>query len=193
MNLRRVGVRQYITTGARADRRRRLPWLVTLLVAAGSQPAATHEPGIASVQGRDVLVLASAPDATQVDSAFGTLAAQAHDTSGKRVHVVSFEGETYRVSTPLQGPGSRIAFDPAHRSFVALLPSVRIPLTPGLRLDDVAAAVEARRVTAFESLGFAIVELPEEPHPADAVARLSRLPGPVAATLRLRAPQIRWR
>ena len=164
MNLRRVGVRQYITTGARANRRRCLPWLLTLLVAAGSQPVATHEPGIASVQGRDVLVLASAPDSTQVDSAFGTLAAQAHDTSGKRVHLVSFEGETYRVSTPPQGPGSRIEFDPARRSFLALLPSVRIPLTPGL---------------------------PEELHPADAVARLSRLPGPAAATLRLRAPQIK--
>ena len=35
------------------------------------------------------------------------------------------------------------------------------------------AALGATGITVFESLGFAIVELPEELHPADAVARVS--------------------
>lgn len=164
-----------------------------LFAAANAQPPALQESRIAATQDRDVLVLAPAPDATLVDSAFGALAARTYDTSARRVHEVSVDGATYRASTPLEGSTARIAFDPARGSFVELLPSLRVELGAGASLQTVAEAVDAVRVTRFDSLGFAIVELPDDLHPADALARLTQLPGPPAATLRLRGPDLEWR
>ena len=176
-----------------ANRGTHLPWLLMLFAAAHAQPPVFQEPRIAPTQGRDVLVLAPAPGATLVDSAFGALAARTYDTSSRRVHEVTVDGATYRASTPLQDSASRIAFDPSRGSFVELLPSLRIELGPGAPLQTVAEVVDAVRVTRFDSLGFAIVELPDDLHPADALARLTELPEPPAATLRLRGPDLEWR
>ena len=177
-----------------ACRGKHLPWLMLLFAAAANaQPSAFQEPRIASAQGRDVLVLTSAPGATLVDSAFGPLAARTYDTSSRRMHEVFVDGASYRASTPLQGPASRIAFDPSRGSFVELLPSLRVELGDGAPLQAVVEAIGAVRVTRFDSLGFAIVELPDDLHPADALARLAQLPEPPAATLRLRGPDLEWR
>ena len=56
-----------------------------------------------------------------------------------------------------------------------------------------AAELGATGITVFESLGFAFVELPEELHPADAVARVSGTLGPSVASVRLRGPPLEWR
>ena len=119
-------------------------------------------------------------------------ATQSHETATQRIHVVSFEGETFTAATPLDGPGSRLVFDPARRTFVALLPSIRVELN-GVPIESIAAEVGATGVTLFESLGFAIMELPDDLHPAEAVARISSAHGGGIASVRLRRPPIEWR
>ena len=146
---------------------------------------------VSAAGGREVVALpasrAAAP--TQI----GGIVAQTRETATQRIHVVSYEGETYRAATPLDGPFSRIVFDPARRTFVPLLPSIRVELSGDVRIEDVAAQVGATGVTVFESLGFAIVELPRDAHPADAVARVSSAFGGGVAAVRLRGPRLEWR
>ena len=75
---------------------------------------------------------------------------------------------------------------------MALLPSIRVELDGG-GLNAVAEAVRATAIAVFETAGFAIVELPAELHPADALAIVEGLPGAPDASLRPRGARIRWR
>ena len=143
--------------------------------------------------GRNVLVLPSASASSRMPSEFGPITGQSHETPFQRVHTVSIDGETYRAATPLDGPASRIVFDPMQRRFVELLPSIRVELDGAADLQAIVASVDAVRVTAFERLGFAIVELPETIHPAHAIQALSSLDGPPEVSLRMRGPPVRWR
>ena len=161
--------------------------------APGATQPASGEFTLGMAQGRDVLVVPATADAARMETEFGSIVGQSYETPTDRIHVVSFEGKTFRAATPLDGPSSRIVFDPAQRRFAALLPSIRIELTAGTRLDEIAAALGAVRVTAFDSLEFAIVELPATLHPADAVAMVGELPNPPGATLRIRGPELEWR
>ena len=151
---------------------------------------------IAAAGGREVIVLsaqAASQAAAQTDTDTAGFAAQSHETATQRIHVVTFEGETFTAATPLDGPWSRIVFDPARLSFVPLLPSIRVELKDGVQIEAVAAEVGATGITVFESLGFAFVDLPEGLHPADAVARVSNVLGQPGASVRLRGPRIEWR
>lgn len=140
-----------------------------------------------------VLPAATATASLRLPSEFGPISAQSFETSVQRVHVVTVDGEIYRAATPLEGPASRIVFDPAQRRFAGLLPSIRVELDGAADLDAIAASLGALRVTPFERLGFAIVELPETLHPAQAIERLAALDDPPAASLRMQGPPIRWR
>ena len=170
--------------------------LLTLLVAAplAAQEFTAEGFRVTAAAGREVMVLSS--DAGSLALAQPEVAgftAQSYETASQRIHVVSFEGETFRAATPVDGPWSRIVFDPSRRTFVPLLPSIRVELNDSVQIDAVAVAVDATGVTIFESLGFAIVELPEELHPADAVARVVNVLGQPGASVRLRRPEIEWR
>ena len=121
------------------------------------------------------------------------LTAQSFETGSRRIHVVSLDGDSYRAATPLDGPRSRVVFDPARRAFAPLLPSIRVELDGDVRLDAVEAALAAVRMTVFESLGFAVVDLPADLHPAEAVQRVRALPGQPEAAVRLRRPGIEWK
>ena len=170
--------------------------LLTLLVAAplAAQEFTAEGFRVTAAAGREVMVLSS--DAGSLALAQPEVAgftAQSYETASQRIHVVSFEGETFRAATPVDGPWSRIVFDPSRRTFVPLLPSIRVELNDSVQIDAVAAAVDATGVTIFESLGFAIVELPEELHPANAVARVVNVLGQPGASVRLRRPEIEWR
>lgn len=143
---------------------------------------------------REVIALSTQPTARAVTpSVLPRFTAQSHETLTQRIHVVTYEGETFSAATPLEGPESRIAFDPARRTFAPLLPSIRVELSERVQIGAVAAEVGATGITVFESLGFAILDLPEELHPADAVARISTAFGATIATVRLRGPRIEWR
>ena len=149
---------------------------------------------VLAAEGRDLVVLPSYRGALDAGRpASGGFSTQTYETASQRIHVVSFEGDTFRAATPLDGPRSWIVFDPARRAFAPLLPSIRIELNGGVHLDAVAAEIGALRVTVFKSLGFAILDLPADLHPADATARVRNLPGQPYAEVRLRGPRIEWR
>ena len=141
----------------------------------------------------NVLVLPTASASLSMPTEFGPITAQSYKTSLQRVHIVTVDGETYRAATSLDGPASRIVFDPVRRRFVGLLPSIRMELDGAVDLDAIAASLGAVRVTAFERLGFAIVELPATLHPAQAIERLTSADDPPAASLRMQGPLLRWR
>lgn len=172
-----------------------LVWLTLLMSApVAAQTLTDGAARIAAAGGREVIALSplSASQAvTPLDVA--GFAAQSHETATQRIHVVSYQGETFRAATPLAGSGSRIVFDPMRRTFVPLLQSIRVELGGGAPIDAIATEVGAAGITVFESLGFAIMELPEDLHPADAVARVSSAFGAGVASVRLRGPRIEWR
>ena len=172
-----------------------LVWLTLLLSSpVASQTLTDGAASIAAAGGREVIVLSplSASQAAAPLEVAG-FAAQSHETATRRIHVVSYQGETFRAATPLDGFGSRIVFDPVRRTFVPLLQSIRVELGGGVPIDAIAIEVGATGFTVFESLGFAVVELPEDLHPADAVARVTSAFGGGVASVRLRGPRIEWR
>ena len=152
-------------------------------------PAATTLPVVAA-EGRQLAVLHPAPKSAKRSAAIN---ASAFESGAQRIHVVQVGGQTYRAATPLDGPRSRILFDPARRAFASLLPSIRLELAGGADAEAVGEALGATRVTVFERLGFAVIDLPHDLHPADAVDQARALPGRPEASVRLRSPPIEWR
>lgn len=178
--------------------------LAVFVALAAALPAQAQEPAdrpfpadvlpMVEAEGRDLVVLPSrGGPADTLETVSGRFAAQSFEADSRRIHLVTFEGDTFKAATPLDGPRSWIAFDPERRAFASLLPSIRVELEPGMQLDAIAAEVDATGVTVFESLGFAIVDLPQDLHPADAAARVRGLPGQPDAVVRLRGPRIEWR
>lgn len=144
--------------------------------------------------GRKLIVLPSDNHGAAFESTGPSgFAMRSFETADYRIHLVTMDGRTFRAATPLSGPRSRLVFDPVRRRFGSLLPSIRVELGDGVDLDDLTSAVNAIDVTVFKSLGFAIVHLPADLHPADAIERLRFLPGQPDATVRLRQPKIKWR
>ena len=170
------------------------------LAAGGPSPAVPSGGHLAvAAEGRELMVLGplaggsaiAGPSAGQRESA--EFAAQWHETDTRRIHVVRYNGKTYRKATPKAGVRSWIAFDPGSRSFRSLLPSIRVELDGDVQIDTVADALGAERVTPFASLGFAVFHTPADLHPVQAVQRVRELPGRPHAAVRLRAPRIEWR
>lgn len=120
-------------------------------------------------------------------------AARSFETTSQRIHVVEVDGEVYRAATPLDGPRSRIVFDPARRTFESLLPSIRIELGADVDAAAIGEALGALRVTEFTRLGFAVLDLPADLHPVDALAQVRRMSGRPEASARLRGPPLEWR
>ena len=178
--------------------------LVVATLAAAQEPLGLAQDAgdarVETVEGRQMLILPTSgadPDAgrdgLQAQSAGDGISAQSFESPSHRTHVVYVEGTAYRAATPLQGPGAWIAFDPARRRFESLLPSIRVELAADGQLDAAVEAVGATDVEVFDSLGFAILYLPSNLHPADAVVLVRRLPGQPEAFVRLRRPRIEWR
>ena len=174
----------------------RILWCLSALVLnvpAIAQQSTTDNFSITTTYDREVLVLPSHETSTQMQLELGSINGRSFETNLQRVHIVVFDGKTFRASTPLAGPSSRIVFDPSRRTFVQLLPSIRVELEDDIHLDSIARAVGAEKMTFFETLGFAIIDLPETLHPTEAIARLAAHPEQPKATIRLRGPGIEWR
>lgn len=172
--------------------------LAAVLAAQAQEPVDPLFPADAlpmvEAEGRDLVVLPSrGGPADTMETVSGRFAAQSFESGSRRIHLVTFGGDIFKAATPLDGPRSWIAFDPERRAFASLLPSIRVELEPGMQLDAIAAEVGATGVTVFESLGFAIVDLPRDLHPAEAAERVRGLPGQPDAAVRLRGPRIEWR
>ena len=157
-----------------------------------AQDSVTSEFAVASADGREVVVAPSSAGTSWVDSSSGPILGESSETESSRLHVVHFEGQTYRAVTPLDGPASRSVFDPARRKFVALLPSIRVELDDFSRLDSIVVNLGAEGATGFERLGFAVIELPATLHPLEAIEMLEGASGIRGASLRMREPRIQW-
>ncbi len=139
-------------------------------------------------------MLASGDYGATVESAGpGGFMARSFETAAYRIHVVTMDGTTFRAATPRSGPRSRLVFDPVRRRFASLLPSIRVEMNKPVDLDALSSAVNAIDVTVIDSLEFAIVHLPVDMHPAEAIRRLRFWPVQPEVAVRLRRPKIEWR
>lgn len=168
--------------------------VVVLLAAhaAAAEESAADGLQLVQSQGRDVVVLPHAKSSDSVHSTLGPIHARTVETRKRRIHTVSFGGQAYRAATPLEGPASRVAFDPGRRKFVAVLPSVRVEVTDAAQVRAVARATGATRTTHIAKLGIVIIELPESLHPVEAIERLQAVPGRPKGSIRLRRPPVKW-
>lgn len=155
--------------------------------------AVPHGFQVAVAQSREVIVLPSSTTSGHVQSDACLVTGDSYETDSLRVHVVHCAGATYRAATSMEGPYSRIAFDPSRRSFERLLPSIRVELSSEHQLESAKRALGAEKADFFGKLGFAIIYLPDTLHPLDAIAELGEGPGRYKATIRLSGPRIKWR
>ena len=185
------------------------PKLLIGMVLAASLPASAQDassigadgPRLVTAEARRLVTMPALPTPPVASMAMladepqetAALTVETFDTASHRVHVVSMAGKTWRAAAPLEGPRHWLAFDPARRKFAELMPSIRVELGNGVDPKAVAKAVDAVGIEVFETLGFAIVMLPTNLHPAAAEARIEALPGQPEAALRLRRPRIQWR
>ena len=148
---------------------------------------------VAATQGREVVVLPTGQAAGSVRPGRATVYGHAFESGEQRVHVIEFEGEVFRAATPLEGPASRVAFDPSRRAFVPLLPGIRVEAGSRDRLEHIAESLGAGKSVYFDKLGFGIIDLPEDLHPLEAIARLESVSGQPKANIRLRRAPLEWR
>lgn len=158
-----------------------------------AQEARTGEFVLAAAQGREVVVLPTEQASGSVRQERGTVYGYAFESGERRVHVIEFEGEVFRAATPLEGPASRIAFDPSRRTFVPLLPSIRVEVESRDKLNAFAKLFGSANSVYFDRLGFGIIDLPEDLHPLEAIERLKAVSGQARASIRLRRPPLEWR
>ena len=166
---------------------------LAVCVSAASQEPQGSDFVLAAAQGREVVVLPTEQTSGTVRQERGTVYGYAFESGERRVHVIEFEGEIFRAATPLEGPASRIAFDPSRRTFVPLLPSIRVEVESRDRLNAVAKLFGSTNPVYFDRLGFGIIDLPEDLHPLEAIARLKTVSGAARASIRLRRPPLEWR
>ena len=170
-----------------------LYFTLVLGMSAEAQESITDEFRIMVTDGREVVVLPSAATSVRMQSGLGPISGRSYETTSQRVHIVLFDGETFRASTPLEGKSSRIVFVPSQRKFAQLLPSIRVELEDYAKLDSISKAIGAEKATFFEKLGFSIIDLPDTVHPVEAIEQLEKLPEQPKASIRVRGPRVKWR
>ena len=166
---------------------------LAFVLPAAAQEAPTGDFVVAATQGREVVVLPTAQASGAVRPGRDTVYGSALESGDRRVHVIEFECEVFRAATPLQGPASRIAFDPSRWTFVPLLSSIRVEADSEAQLQDIAERLGAGESVYFDKLSFGIIHLPEDMHPLKAIAQLETAAGQPRANIRLRRPPIEWR
>ena len=144
------------------------------------------------VETRDQQVLALHPSEAsyQGESIHGHIQFEMRETASHRQHRVFLDGEEFMLEVPASAPPTHLAFDPRRREFTRLLPSIRLELTEHTDLGAVLDAVQAIGVTEFAPLGFALVDLPADLHPVDALIIIAELEGDYQANVRLPMPPI---
>lgn len=166
---------------------------LAVCVSAASQEPQGGDFTVASAQGREVVVMPTEQASGGARPRQGPVNGYSYDDGDRRVHVIEFEGEVFRAATPLEGPASRIAFDPSRRTFVPLLPSIRVEAESRYRLDAAAKLLGSANPVYFDQLGFGIIDLPADLHPLKAIERLNTVSGQARASIRLRRPPLEWR
>lgn len=170
-----------------------LYFAVVLGMSAEAQESVTDEFRIMITDGREVVVLPSATTSMRIQSELGPINGRSYETTSQRVHIILFDEEVFRASTPLEGKSSRIVFVPFQRKFAQLLPSIRVELEDYAKLDSISKAIGAEKAAFFEKLGFSIIDLPDTVHPVWAIEQLEKLPEQPKASIRIRGPRVKWR
>ena len=75
---------------------------LVLNVPAIAQQSTTENFRITTIHDREVLVLPSTETPTQMQLEPGPIYGRSFETNSQRVHIVEFDGKTYRASTPWQ-------------------------------------------------------------------------------------------
>lgn len=169
-------------------------------VAAADPPSTAADPPsppagfrLAAADGRDVVLLPAGEASARLRSASGAVLGRSWETGKRRIHEVTLEGRTYRAATPLDGPASRIAFDMSRRRFARLLPGIRVGCASREEADSIGKLARATRTRYLDKLGFAILDLPDTVHPAEAAARVNAELGGDKASVRIRRRNPRWK
>lgn len=162
-------------------------------VSAADPPSPPTGLRLAAAEGRDIVLLSAGAASGQLRSASGAVQVRSYEARKHRVHEVTLEGRTYRAATPLDGPASRIAFDVSRRGFAMLLPSIRVECASHEEAASIGKLARATRTRFLDRLGFAILELPNTVHPAEAVAKVNAELGGEKASVRIRRRNPRWK
>ena len=166
---------------------------LVLCMSAEAQESVTDNFRVMITDGREVVVLPSGATSMRMQLELGPISGRSYETTSQRVHIILFDEEVFRASTPLEGKSSRIVFVPSQRKFAQLLPSIRVELEDYSKLDSISEAIGAKKATFFEKLGFSIIDLPDTVHPVWAIEQLEKLPEQPKASIRVRGPRVKWR
>lgn len=154
----------------------------------GSLPVLAYEPS------REVVLLPNQPGIWGGQQATpSTFSLETRETASRRFHTVQFNGRTHTASVPLEGSRSYVAFDRNQSKFVGILPSIRVELNGSTSVSQMAEAAGATNLTVFKQLGFAILDLPIDVSPHEAIVRVGELPGKPQGYLRTRSFNVKWR
>ena len=165
----------------------------TLLLLAGVHAAAQesgaplHVMRSATLE-RPLLVMpndASAPGEVYVDDVRIRVAME----DGFHVYEAFHQGVTRTLHVALDATLRYVAFDPERNRFEMLSPGLRVELEDYGLLDRIVDAAGGIGGKAYPMLGFAIVQLPLEANPVDAILAIEDLPGVIDVRLMTEGPR----
>ena len=182
------------TTIERKTRRRwqvALPAMLLFLAGthavAQGQDAPLHVMRSATLE-RPLLVMATdadAPGEVYVDDVRIRVAIE----DGTRVYQAFHQGVTRTLYVALDASLRYVAFDPERNRFELLSPGLRVELEDYGLLDRVVAAAGGIGGKAYPMLGFAIVQLPREANPVDAIRTIEAMSGVIDVRLITEGPR----
>ena len=108
---------------------------------------------------------------------------------GFRVYQTFHNGITRSLHVALDAALRYVAFDPERNRFEMLSPGLRVELEDYGLLDRIVDAAGGIGGKAYPMLGFAIVQLPLEASPVDAILAIEDLPGVIDVRLMTEGPR----
>ena len=141
-------------------------------------PASTQELSIRTtfVDDRTVVVMPTLGSELRDISPLEGVKIEVSVDEGLRTYRASYLGRTYTAYADVSGPSTRFAFDPGRRRFQILASTIRVELEDYDVLGQLVQERGAVAGKAYPQLGFALLELPPETDPAEAVEFLDADP-----------------
>lgn len=130
----------------------------------------------------DVLVLPSSVAAVGRGHHAG-IAFDVSTSAGVRSYRATVGGRTAVTHTAVGGPATHLAFERSSGRFRKIASAIRVELDDYANLEERVREVGGLSGKAYPHLGFALIDLPGDVHPADAVNRLNGNAGTAAKLL----------
>lgn len=140
----------------------------------------------ATGEARELLVMPLEAPAERAAAVIGGTSVEVAAEGDFVVYRVRHGGRTHTAYNPVGGPRRWLAFDPGQGRFNEVASSVRVRMTPRAKLSDLIDRTGALGGKAYPALGWALLRLPPNVNPADAVRRLASDPSVESAELVLR-------